>query len=54
MHDFPILTVEWKELSFEGASPSPRYKAGSCLIPERQGQGNICSHFRVALPLHMA
>jgi len=30
--------VEWKELSFEGNSPCPRYKAGSCLVPERQGQ----------------
>jgi Ras-related protein Rab-1A len=33
--------MEWKELSFEGDSPSPRYKMGSCLVPERQGQARM-------------
>jgi len=30
-------TMEWKEVSFEGPSPSPRYKHGACLVPEPKG-----------------
>jgi len=34
-------TLEWKELSFEGQAPCPRYKHGACLVPERQGQARM-------------
>ena len=34
-------TMEWKELSFEGNSPCPRYKHGACLVPERQGNARM-------------
>ena len=34
-------SMEWKELSFEGPAPTPRYKMGACLVPERQGQAKL-------------
>ena len=41
LHAYHTPTMEWKDLSFEGESPSPRYKAGSCLVPERQNQAKL-------------
>ena len=41
LHAYHTPSMEWKVLSFEGDSPTPRYKAGSCFVPERQGQARM-------------
>ena len=41
LHVYHTPSMEWKVLSFEGESPTPRYKMGSCLVPERQGQARM-------------
>lgn len=38
---YSTSSMEWNECSYEGMSPSPRYKHGSCLVPERAGQARL-------------
>ena len=41
LHCYHTPTMEWKELSFEGDAPTPRYKHGCCLVPEAKGQARM-------------
>jgi len=38
---YNVDSAEWKELETEGAAPCPRYKHGSCLIPDRRGAARM-------------
>jgi len=38
---FHTPSLEWREVSYQGTAPPPRYKHGCCLVPERQGNARM-------------